>query len=89
MGWAAMAARVDAAVRVDGAVDGRWVACAVMRIGVVWPRGFVGALAVVAAACSPGVQPNPELNMVAIAPGTFVMGANDGGDDDEQPARAP
>ena len=38
-----------------------------------------------AAACSRGVQPDPALHMVAIPPGTFVMGANDGADD-EQPA---
>ena len=82
-----MAARVDAAVRVDGAVEGRWVACAVMRIGVGWRCGFVGALTVVVAACSRGPQPDPALHMVAIAPGTFVMGANDG-EDDEKPAHA-
>jgi len=47
-------------------------------------RAFVLAVLAVAA-CSRGVQPDPALDMVAIPPGTFVMGANDGRDD-EQPA---
>jgi formylglycine-generating enzyme required for sulfatase activity len=39
----------------------------------------------VAAACTRGPQPDPALHMVAIAPGTFMMGSNDGRDD-EKPA---
>ena len=49
-------------------------------------RGRAGLLGVFAvAACSRSVQPDPALHMVAISPGTFVMGANDGADD-EKPA---
>ncbi|MFN6192228.1 MAG: hypothetical protein ACK5BN_00205, partial [Planctomycetota bacterium] len=48
-------------------------------------RRCAGVLAVFAAACSRGVQPDPALHMVAIPPGTFVMGSNDG-EADEKPA---
>ena len=49
-------------------------------------RGRAGVLALFAvAACARGVQPDPGLHMVAIPPGTFVMGSNDG-EDDERPA---
>jgi len=47
-------------------------------------RAFVLAVLAVAA-CSRGVQPDPALHMVAIPPGTFVMGSNDG-EADEKPA---
>ncbi|MFN9756076.1 MAG: formylglycine-generating enzyme family protein [Planctomycetota bacterium] len=48
-------------------------------------RRCAGVLAVFAAACSRGVQPDPALHMVAIPPCTFVMGSNDG-EADEKPA---